>query len=125
MILASFLYSTKNHYTSQVNGDKIMRKRKGVNNVTSEDRKILARINKYAESVMADIDPQKVQVSSQIDKLKPILQEIADEQGVSLEDFFIRYMDLQSESACLADQKMRASLEDVLDEGEDGTFLYR
>ena len=96
-----------------------------MNNVTSEDRKILARINKYAESVMADIDPQKVQVSSQIDKLKPILQEIADEQGVPLEDFFIRYMDLQSESACLADQKMRASLEDVLDEGEDGTFLYR
>ena len=93
--------------------------------MTGEDRKILARINKYAESVMADIDPQKVQVSSQIDKLKPILQEIADEQGVSLEEFFIRYMDLQSESAGLANQKMRASLEDVLDEGEDGTFLYR
>lgn len=93
--------------------------------MTAEDRKILARINKYAESVMADIDPQKVQVSAQLDKLRPILQEIADEQGVSLEDFFIRYMDLQSESACLADQKMRSNLEDVLTGGEDQPFLYR
>ena len=93
--------------------------------MTAEDRKILARINKYAESVMADIDPQKVQISAQLDKLRPILQEIADEQGVSLEDFFIRYMDLQSESACLADQKMRSNLEDVLNGGEDRPFLYR
>ena len=93
--------------------------------MTAEDRKILARINKYAESVMADIDPQKVQVSSQLDKLRPILQEIADEQGISLEDFFIRYMDLQSESACLADQKMRSSLENVLEGGEDQPLLYR
>ena len=93
--------------------------------MTAEDRKILARINKYAESVMADIDPQKVQVSAQLDKLRPILQEIADEQGVSLEDFFIRYMDLQSESACLADQKMRSNLEDVLINGENQPILYR
>lgn len=93
--------------------------------MTAEDRKILARINKYAESVMADIDPQKVQVSAQLDKLRPILQEIADEQGVSLEDFFIRYMDLQSESACLSDQKMRAELEDVLTDGGNQPFLYR
>ena len=93
--------------------------------MTAEDRKILARINKYAESVMADIDPQKIQVSAQLDKLRPILQEIADEQGVTLEDFFIRYMDLQSESACLADQKMRSNLEDVLTGGDDQPFLYR
>ncbi|MGN1147008.1 MAG: hypothetical protein ACI4TB_01210 [Lachnospiraceae bacterium] len=93
--------------------------------MTAEDRKILARINKYAESVMADIDPQKVQVSSQIEKLRPILQEIADEQGVSLEDFFIRYMDLQSESACLADQKLRGSLEDVFEDDGEHPFLYR
>ncbi len=93
--------------------------------MTAEDRKILARINKYAEEVMADIDPQKVQVSAQIDKLRPILQEIADEQGVSLEDFFIRYMDLQSEAACLADSKLRSELMD--DFGADGgqPFLYR
>lgn len=93
--------------------------------MTAEDRKILSRINKYAEEVMADIDPQKVQVSAQLDKLRPILQEIADEQGVSLEDFFIRYMDLQSEAACLADSKLRSELMDDFNADGGQPFLYR
>lgn len=93
--------------------------------MTAEDRKILARINKYAEQVMADINPQKVQVSSQLEKLRPIMQEIADEQGVSLEDFFIRYMDIQSEAACLADAKMKEELQDVTGFDGDHPFLYR
>lgn len=93
--------------------------------MTAEDRKILSRINKYAEEVMGDIDPQKVQVSTQIEKLRPILQEIADEQGVSLEDFFIRYMDLQSEAACLSEQKLREDLADI-NNGNDGMpLLFR
>lgn len=93
--------------------------------MTAEDRKILARINRYAEEVMADIDPQKVQVSVQLDKLRPILQEIADEQGVSLEDFFIRYMDLQSEAAYLTSEKMRAELADTLGNDGEHPFFYR
>ena len=100
-------------------------KEKEVYQLTAEDRKILARINRYAEEVMADIDPQKVQVSAQLDKLRPILQEIADEQGVSLEEFFIRYMDLQSEAACLTSEKMRAELADAFGEGGEQPFLYR
>ena len=95
--------------------------------MTAEDRQILARINKYAETVLADIDPQKVQVGAQLEKLRPILQEIADEQGVSLEDIFIRYMDIQSEAACLADQKLRSDLEDILtdNDGNKQPFFYR
>ena len=57
--------------------------------MTDENRAILKRINDYAEQVMGDIDPQKVQVSAQIEKLKPILQEIADEKQMALEDMFI------------------------------------
>lgn len=95
--------------------------------MTAEDRQILARINKYAETALADIDPQKVQVGAQLDKLRPILQEIADEQGISLEDIFIRYMDLQSEAACLADQKLRSDLNDILtdNDGNKQPFFYR
>lgn len=95
--------------------------------MTAEDRQILARINKYAETALADIDPQKVQVGAQLDKLRPILQEIADEQGISLEDIFIRYMDLQSEAACLADQKLRSDLDDILtdNDGNKQPFFYR
>ena len=53
--------------------------------MTDENRAILKRINDYAEQVMGDIDPQKVPVSAQIEKLKPIMQEIADEKNMALE----------------------------------------
>lgn len=91
--------------------------------MTAEQRKILSRINKYAESVMADIDPQKVQVSAQLDKLRPILQEIADEQGISLEDMFIQYMDIQSEATCLSNMKLREDLADLEDGDGGNSFI--
>lgn len=93
--------------------------------MTAEDRKLLARINKYAEEVLAAIEPQKVQVGAQLEKLKPVLQEIADEQGISLEDVFIRYMDLQSEAACLTDSKMREEFKDEFQPDGSQPFFYR
>lgn len=99
--------------------------KKDVINLTADDRKLLSRIQKYAEQVMGDINPQKVPVSAQLEKLRPIMREIAAEQGISLEDMFIRYMDLQSEAACLADAKMKEALaEDMGNDGEH-PFLYR
>lgn len=92
--------------------------------MTEENRIILQRINAYAEEVMGDIDPQKVQVSVQLDKLKPIMETIAAEKNMSLEDFFILYMDIQSEASCLSDQKMRDSIQDI-NEGEGMPLLYR
>lgn len=92
--------------------------------MTEENRIILQRINAYAEEVMGDIDPQRVQVSVQLDKLKPIMETIAAEKNMSLEDFFILYMDIQSEASCLSDQKMRDSIQD-LNEGEGMPLLYR
>lgn len=79
--------------------------------MTPEDKKILERINNYANEVMPDIDPQNTQVSVQLEKLKPIMQTIADEQGISLEDMFIKYMDLASEMAIITEQKMKNSLD--------------
>ncbi len=93
--------------------------------MTAEDRKLLSRINKYAEQVMGDINPQKVPISAQLEKLRPIMQEIAEEQGVALEDLFIRYMDLQSEAACLADAKMKDALAEDMVNDSDHPFLYR
>ena len=46
---------------------------------------------------MADIDPQKTRISVQLDKLRPIMETIASEQGRALEDVFVEYMDLASE----------------------------
>ena len=62
--------------------------------MTDENPKILERINAYSEQVLGDIDPQKVQVSAQLEKLKPIMQEIADEKGMDSADVFILYMEL-------------------------------
>lgn len=94
--------------------------------MTEEHKKLLARINAYAETTLADIDPQKVQVSRQLNSLRPVLEELAAEKGVSLEEMFILYMDLQSEAACNANQKLQESLQD-LNEGIDGAspFLFR
>lgn len=92
--------------------------------MTDEQRQILNRVNAYAESVLGEIDPQKVQVSMQLDKLKPIMQEIAAEKGMSLEDFFILYMDLQSEAACASEEKLKESLQD-LNTGEGMPLLFR
>ncbi|MDE6675413.1 MAG: hypothetical protein K2K19_11505 [Acetatifactor sp.] len=92
--------------------------------MTDENRAILKRINDYAEQVMGDIDPQKVQVSVQIEKLKPILQEIADEKQMTLEDMFILYMDIQSEASCATQQKLSEELQD-LNDGSGMPILIR
>ena len=62
--------------------------------MSSEDKVILDRINEYADRVLKDFDPQKTRVSFQLEKLRPIMEEIAKEKGVSLEEIFIKYMDL-------------------------------
>lgn len=92
--------------------------------LTEENRQLLARINAYAEDVLGDIDPQKVQVSVQLEKLRPIMEEIAKEKNMSLTDVFVLYMDLQSEASCLTDKKMREDLQD-LNMGDGSPLLYR
>ena len=85
--------------------------------MTSENKEILDRINAYAEKVLADIDPQKTKISFQLEALKPVMQEIADEKGMAVEDVFILYMDLASEAAVEAESQLQASLDN--EEGAD------
>ena len=93
--------------------------------MTEENKKILERINAYAENTLGEIDPQKVPVSVQLEKLKPIMEEIAKEKGVSLEDMFILYMDLQSEASCLTQKKLEDSLQDLNDGTDSMPLLFR
>ena len=86
--------------------------------MTSENKEILDRINAYAEEALADIDPQKTRISFQLEALKPVRQEIADEKGMSIEDIFILYMDLASESSVEAENQLQATL----DEDSDANF---
>lgn len=94
--------------------------------MTDENRQILERINKYAENVLGEIDPQKVQVSLQLDKLKPVMEEIAKEKGIALEDVFILYMDLQTEASVASNNKLKDSLQDLNDGSDGGSpLLFR
>ena len=92
--------------------------------MTAKDMEILDRIDKYAEEKLGDIDPQKTQVSKQLSVLMPKLQEIADELGISLEDMFIKYMDLQSEASLLNEMKLRESFSDLAND-DDNPVLFR
>lgn len=93
--------------------------------MTDENRQLLTLINNYAETVLSDIDPQKVPISAQLEKLKPIMEEIAKERGTSVEEIFILYMDLQSEASVLTEQKLRDELGDINDGDGQVPFLFR
>ena len=82
--------------------------------MNAEDREMLTRIMNYADEVMPDIDPEKVRISEQIDKLRPILQQLAMEKAMPVEEIFIRYMDLATENAIEYEQKMKADFGDIM-----------
>lgn len=80
--------------------------------LSKEDRELLSRINAYSEQVLGDIDPQKTRISFQLEKLRPVMQEIANEKGMSLEDVFIKYMDLASIVSAKKDARLRKELDE-------------
>ncbi len=92
--------------------------------MTDENKKFLERINAYANNVLGEIDPQKVQISLQLEKLRPIMEEIAEERGMLLEDVFILYMDLQTVASVKSEEKLREELQD-LNEGDGMPILFR
>lgn len=83
------------------------------NAISDEDKIMMDRINSYSAEVLDDIDPQKTPISVQIEALRPIMQEIAKEKNVSVEDIFIKYMDLASIIAAKKDAKLKADLNDA------------
>ena len=78
--------------------------------MNKEDEKFLNRINEYADKVLDGIDPQKTQVSFQLEKLRPIMEELASENNASVEGTFIRYMDLATERSVTMERKFQSTL---------------
>ncbi|MCR5591216.1 MAG: hypothetical protein K6F73_06730 [Lachnospiraceae bacterium] len=85
--------------------------------MTAEDMEFLRRINEFAEKELGDIDPQKTHVSEQLLKLRPIMQTLAMEYKMNVEDVFIKYMDLASEANVAADASFKEKYgeNDVMD----------
>lgn len=86
--------------------------------MTSEERKMLDRINEYADKVLNHINPQKTQISYQLEKLKPIMEEIAKEKNSSVEDIFIKYMDLASEASMETQRKFQNTVGNMTNYGD-------
>ena len=91
--------------------------------MTKEDREFLGKITAYAEEVMGDIDPEKVRISEQIDKLRPILQELAMIHKMPVEDVFIKYMDLATEAAIEKNNKFNEDYKEILGENTMPKFF--
>lgn len=83
--------------------------------MTNEDREFLNTIMEYADEVMPDIDPEKMRISEQIDKLRPILQELAMKHKMPVEDIFIKYMDLATEHAIKYNKDMEEKFKDTFE----------
>lgn len=81
--------------------------------MTNEEREMFNRIRDYAEKALKDFDtdPQKTPISFQLQKLRPVMQELAMEKQMSVEDIFIKYMDLASEDAVEREKQFQERLE--------------
>lgn len=77
------------------------------------DQEFLDRINKYSEEVLKDIDPQNTKISAQLDKLMPVMNDLAKELNIPLEDVFIRYMDLASMQKVDMNEKFKQTMADA------------
>ena len=78
--------------------------------MTKEEQKFLDRINEYADKVLGHITPQKTQVGYQLEQIKPVMEEIAKEEGTTVESVFIRYMDLASERSVDLERKFQSTM---------------
>lgn len=80
--------------------------------LTAQDKKaILNRVNVYADTVLPERDPSKVPIRVQLDALKPEMEKLAEEFNVSVEDIFIAYMDMNTETVAEADAKIQEQLD--------------
>lgn len=91
--------------------------------MTAEHKTILERIGAYAEKIAGADAAAEIPVSLQLEKLRPVMEEIASEKGLSLEDVFILYLDLTSEAAAEFQQKLKEDMADLSD-GEN-PILFR
>ena len=80
--------------------------------LNEDDRELLNRVSAYSEKVLGDVSPEQVQISEQLDKLRPVMQELAEERKTSLEDIFIKYMDLASLVLAKKDEKFKEDMQD-------------
>ncbi len=79
----------------------------------NKEKYIYKKVTEYADKVLDGIDPQKVQVSFQLEKLKPVMEELSSELKESIEDIFITYMDEASNASVITENKFQSTIGDM------------
>ena len=80
-------------------------------NFSKEDMNtILNRINTYADQVLEERDPAKVPIRVQLDALKPEMEKLAAEYKTTVEDIFIAYMDMNTQTVANAEADLQSKL---------------
>lgn len=80
-------------------------------NFSKEDMEtILTRINNYADQVLPERDPAKVPIRVQLDALKPEMEKLATEFNTTVEDIFITYMDMNTQTVANAEADLQSKL---------------
>lgn len=88
----------------------------------NENKYIYDTITAYADEVLNGIDPQKVQISYQLEKLKPKMIELAAELNTTPEDIFIRYMDSASGVSVDNEKKFQSTMGNMNSYGDPMWF---
>ena len=78
--------------------------------MTKEDAEFLERINAFADQALKDVDGQNTRVGYQLQQLKPVMEEIAAENGETVEAVFIRSMDLAGERSVELERKFQTTV---------------
>jgi len=88
----------------------------------NESKYVLDKVSEYADKVLDGIDPQKVQISFQLEKLKPVMEELSKELNKPVEEIFIIYMDAASNAALETERKFQSTMGDMTKYGDPMKF---
>ncbi|MBP5453250.1 MAG: hypothetical protein J6X48_10755 [Lachnospiraceae bacterium] len=88
----------------------------------NKSKYIFEKVSAYADKVLDGIDPQKVQISYQLEKLKPIMEELSKELNKPIEDIFIEYMDEASNAGLESEKKFQSTMGDMTKYGDPMSF---
>ena len=88
----------------------------------NEKQYIFTKVSEYADKVLNGIDPQKTRISFQLEKLKPIMEELSKELNRPVEDIFIDYMDGASDAALETERKFQSTMGNMSKYGDPMDF---
>ena len=88
----------------------------------NEKQYIFTKVSEYADKVLNGIDPQKTRISFQLEKLKPVMEELSKELNRPVEDIFIDSMDGASDAALETERKFQSTMGNMSKYGDPMDF---